>query len=217
MRMQPIPHSKEGYQIVAPGFDKPWLLYPVAAVCGAVAVWIVVAAVLRLHSTALFGWVVLGWFVITAVLWYFIIGRIPDRMRVAAIRAQVPSTALILAARPRHSAEVWVGETMRSLHIRGRVPIGMVLVTTPHRLEVWMGMASAPGPVAFINWADVGAISVRPSHGGDVRFELGSVRLQVDFRLVSPRRFGTVIAYGHERARLIEELESVRVATVAKA
>ena len=198
-------------------FDAPWLFYPLIAVVTEIALWVVLSATIPKFPASANYFVAAGWFLLLALLWYFVLARMPDRVRVAAIRRQVPADRLVVAARATRSAEIWIAESMRQHGRRGRVPVGIALVATPTRLEVWMGPQTDPGPVATVNWVDVDSITARPGHACVVRLVLGSTKYAVDVRLTSGRRLAPVLLWGRQRARLIEQLERRRQAAAMPA
>lgn len=212
--MEPEPHSKNGYSFVAPIFDALWLFYPPVAVVTEIGLWVLLSALVPTLSTADSYLVGGGWFLLLALLWYFVIARIPDRVRLASIRRQILADRFAIAVRATRSAQLWIAETMRGYGITGRVPLGLALVAAPTRLEVWMGPQTDPEPVAVVAWSDVHAVEALPGHATVVRFVLGSTRFAANFRLVSTRRFGPVLLWGNQRNRALEHFELARQARV---
>lgn len=191
-----------GGRFVAPGFGAPWTFYPVVAVFGGIAIYVILQATVPTIEPVVLIWLVLAWWVLVALLWYFVIGRIPDRIRVSTLRKQCPEAALVRGVHLGRTTQLWIVATIRSTRARRPSQFGVAVVSTETELQFWMGSASDPAPVATLRWRDVSSVTTRGSAG--IRIHIGSDNSALDFRVVNTSWFSTVLARGAARDRVVD-------------
>ncbi len=94
-------------------------------------------------------------FVLCVVLWYFPIGRIPNRAFVKNVRQQVADEALVFGADvmtgPHRSARVIA-------RFNGTIP--NVFVASETGVQLWAGKGDSARPVATWRWTAIGGIDM---------------------------------------------------------
>jgi hypothetical protein len=143
--------------------------------------------------------------VVCVALWYFVIGRLPNRRFVNNVRHETPEAAQTFGAdvftRPGRSTRV-------TARFSGSVP--NVLSVSRSGLQLWAGHGDTAGPVQTWRWKDIGPISAE----GDGWSSLISIpttdTLPLSFRLVENRWLAPLRVRGRARARVIAELEALR-------
>jgi hypothetical protein len=202
------PLSRGG--IVTAGLNAPWTFFPVVVVFGGIALSVLLGAWLPVEVYLVWIWVYPAWVAFVALLWYFVIARIPDHIRVASIRTAAPDAALVYGVRLGRSAQAWVAEVLRADGGPRPSGFGAAVVGTTTEMQIWMGSASESVPVATMRWAEVARVAPAAGRGSGIRIVQAPRKSSIEIRVVNAGWLATVLARGSARDRVIEQLERLR-------
>jgi len=140
------------------------------------------------------------------VLWYFVVGRVPNWIAVRNVRSETSGAALV------YGADVFT-QPRRSLRFVARFEQAgaNAVVFSASGIQLWGGKRDDIRPIATWDWAQVGTIA---PHGGgmspfiSIQMAGGSVPLMVS--IVQGRVFAFTRLRGRARARLIARIETLR-------
>lgn len=144
--------------------------------------------------------------VICLLLWYFVIGRIPNRASVRNVRRQVADEVVVFGAdiltAPHRSARFLA-------RFNGAVP--NVFVASDTGIQFWTGKGDSARPVATWRWEAVGAIElVDEGVSPFIAVTTSGNSVPYILTLCENRTFSTLRIRGKARARVGGQLEGLR-------
>ena len=154
-------------------------------------------------------WGYLVTFVSVSALWYFVVGRLPGRLRARTIRTFVPGA---LVATIRLDEFVFGAVTTAKSPVRSGRPRfgGTALVATGSDLQIWLGRISEPYPGRTIAWSaaqSFTALGGASSSRIALNLDAGE---QLVFSVASAGILSLTFRRGRARGAFIAQLEALR-------
>jgi hypothetical protein len=208
----PDTHSLQRGRLVANGLASPWTFFPIAFVFALFVVNSVGPTWWRLGRSSTAGWANLALFVVLLACWYFGVSRIPDRVRVGAVRKQAPDAAVVCGVRLDNAGLEWAaGITSEQNDVRLLVS-GAVLVVARDGIHLWGGPAREPVTVLDVPWSSIESLSVVHSllHGARVAFQMQGEQNPATFKVANRRLLGTMFERAQTCELLTEEIKQLR-------
>jgi hypothetical protein len=183
-----------------------WLFYIPALVFGLFALNLAVTPLWASTHESDLAWADGGLTVVLLALWFFAIARIPNWRRVRAVRQAVPG-AVVRGARIDSHGNAWIAETARRNGNRsGMIRQVVAVAATPNDLQFWSGAGDNLALAGSVNWGDIRSVTA----GEGARIDVDTKDGTFGFRMINDRWLSTSLLRGVRRARLVEQLESLR-------
>ena len=195
--------------LVAQSLASVWLWFPFALAFCMLVLFELDTTLWDRNRTAAGAWPYIVCAVVVLLLWYFVIARIPDRVRSADVRGQVGADSLVAGVRLNRQALEWLNEVRRESRDQPPSNWGSVLSATATDLQFWMGPARDSTPVGIIPWSSIESIASSPTSRTLIRVSMVGASA-IELRAVDQRRFAPIIARARARAELVDKLELLR-------
>jgi hypothetical protein len=160
-----------------------------------------------------------GLLALLGLIWYFVIGRIPRRLRVRDVRHQIQGASTAYGVQGRFG---WLAFFDRREDVAPRPAAVTTVVATADGLEFWGGPVGGSSPIRIVPWSAVASVSAGRRGALDLEFNHEGIQTRpaasevpdrASFTVLSDRWFAGAGMSKAELAGFIDRLRRLSEAT----